>query len=201
MKLYSRKRIEKIIAENTALIENICASYGLPPAWLKAILLMELPEFDLTDILADAVVSFNWFRYSLGRPFVLDRHTRNPLRKFDSSTGYGQIFSQVAIEAILFAQREGIPLFLGISGDLYPFNPDDLQRIWKRLHQDRVFNLSCAALNLIHAAFEMTGRVDFPGYSEDEIKMIFSRYNGNAKRISEYGEKAYRHYLAFSPQA
>ncbi len=193
--LYSKKRIEQILSENHDLIENICASYHLPSAYLKAILLMELPTIDVMDVAADAVVGFNWLRYSHSRSFTLDRHTRDPFRKYDSSTGYGQIFSQVAIEAILFAQEQGIPLFLGTPDKLYPLNPDDLGRVWKRLHRDKVFNLSCAALNILHAAYQMTGRIDFDGYSETEKKMIFTRYNGNVKQISEYGERAYQYYL------
>ena len=199
LNLYGQNRTKKLIDQNSALIENICASYHLPPAYLKAVLRMELPEINVFDALADVLVALNWGRYSLFGSFDLERHTRNPLRKFDSSTGYGQIFAQVAIEAILFAQSRKIPLFLGVSDELFPFRPNDLKRIWARLHHDKVFNLSCAALNIIHAAFEMTGRIDFEGYNEREIKMTLSRYNGNAQIISPYGEKAYLFYLEYIP--
>ena len=192
--LYPKQKVEQILSDNHDLIENICASYHLPPAYLKAILLMELPMVNLADIAADAVVGLNWLRYSLFHSFTLDRHTRNPFRKYDSSTGYGQIFAQVAIEAILFARDQHIPLFTGTKDKLDPLNPDDLEQVWKRLHHDRVFNLSCAALNILHAAYQMTGRIDFEGYSDTEKKMIFTRYNGNVKTISEYGEQAYQYY-------
>lgn len=195
--LYSQSRAQKLIDQNSVLIESICNSYHLPSAYLKAILRMELPELNLLDKLADVLVALNWVRYMLFGTFDPERHTRNPLRKFDSSTGYGQIFSQVAIEAILFARSQEIPVFLGIPGELFPFSPDDLKLTWTRLHRDKVFNLSCAALNLIHAAFERTGRIDFDGYNEREIKMILSRYNGNAELISPYGEKAYLYYLEY----
>ena len=200
IKLYGKAHVQKILSDNAALIDSICASYHLPSAYLKAILLMELPELDGFDLLADALVGFNWFRYAKFHSFILDRHTRNPFRKFDSSTGFGQIFSQVAVEAIRFAESKGIPLFLGISHELSPLNPEDLQHVWKRLNHDRVFNLSCSALNIIHAAYQMTGRVDFGGYSEEEKKMIFTRYNGNARQISAYGEKAYQYYLECSKE-
>lgn len=196
--LYRNDSARKTVSDHSALIDSICASYRLPSAYLKAILLTELPEINVFDFLADSLVHFNWFRYTQFHAFRMERHTRNPMRKFDSSTGYGQIFSQVAIEAILFAQSRGIPLFLGISHTLSPHSPDDLKLVWKRLNQDRVFNLSCAALNIIHAAFQMTGRIDFEGYSEEEKKMIFTRYNGNAQRISAYGEKAYHYYLEYA---
>ena len=116
--LYRNDSARKTVSDHSALIDSICASYRLPSAYLKAILLTELPEINVFDFLADSLVHFNWFRYTQFHAFRMERHTRNPMRKFDSSTGYGQIFSQVAIEAILFAQSRGIPLFLGISHTL-----------------------------------------------------------------------------------
>ena len=140
--LYSQDSARKIIDQNSALIESICNSYHLPSAYLNAILRMELPELNLFDKLADTLVAFNWVRYKLFGTFDLERHTRNPLKKFDSFTGYAQIFAQVAINAILFAQSQDIPVFLGIPGELFPFRPDDLKLTWTRLHRDKVFNLS-----------------------------------------------------------
>ncbi|MBP5743310.1 MAG: hypothetical protein J6W44_00170 [Oscillospiraceae bacterium] len=195
IKLYSMEKTKRILSVHSDLIDSICTLYHLPSACLKAILLMEIPEIDLMDLLADASVRLNWFRYSLTHSYAPERHTRNPLRKYDSSTGYGQIFSRVAIEAVLFARSRGIPVDIGLSGDLSPSRPEDLQRVWLRLHRDTVFNLNCAALNLLHAAFQMTGRLDFVHYTEEEMKLVFTRYNGNVKQISAYGEKAYRYYL------
>ena len=197
LSFYSKSRARQMVADYSALIENICAPYQFPSAYLKAILLMEVPEINFLDIVADAIVRLNWLRYSFFHTFILERHTRNPLKKFDCSTGFAQIFAQVAIEAILFAESEQMPLFLGISGKLSPFSPEDLKRVWIRLNKDRVFNFSCAVLNIIHAAYQMTGRVDFESYSEEEKKMIFSRYNGNVQRISRYGETAYQYYLEY----
>ena len=198
LNLYNQSRTQKLIDQNSAVIESICNSYHLPSAYLKSILRMELPEINIFDEIADLLVAFNWVRYTLFGTFILERHTRNPLRKFDSSTGYGQIFAQVAINAILFARSHEIPIFLGLPGELFPFSPDDLKQTWTRLHHDKVFNLSCAVLNIIHAAFEMTGRIDFEAYTECEIKKILSRYNGNAQAISPYGEKAYLFYREYA---
>ena len=108
MRIYSTGRARKIVEENASLIDSICTSFCLPPAYLKAVLLMEIPQIDLKDVLADAIVKMNWLRYSLFHVYTPERHTRNPLRKFDSSTGYGQIFARVAIEAILFAEERDI---------------------------------------------------------------------------------------------
>ena len=197
MRIYSTGRAKKIVEENASLIDSICSSCCLPPAYLKAVLLMEIPQIDLKDVLADAVVKMNWLRYSLFHVYTPERHTRNPLRKFDSSTGYGQIFARVAIEAILFAEERDIIEKGSFSAEkLSPQDPDSLRYVWKRLNSDKVFNLSCSALNIIHAACQMTGRVDFGSYNEREKKLIFSRYNGNVKHITAYGEEAYRHYIA-----
>ncbi len=196
MKRYSIRRVNNIIAENDSRIENICNACHIPSACLKAVLRMELPEINFSDDAADFVVSLNWLRYSIFHGYALERHTRNPLHKFDSSTGYGQIFSQVAIEAILFAKMQGIAA-PDISGELSPDNPDDLKRVWMRLHHDQEFNLTCSALNLLHAAYQMTGRISFSTFSPEEMKLVFSRYNGNVKHITPYGEKAYRYYLEY----
>lgn len=197
LKLYSLEKAKKMIREHDVLIRNICASYNLPAACLKAILLMEIPQIDLADVAADAAVRLNWLRYSLGARYAPERHTRNPLKKYDSSTGFGQIFSQVAIDAILFAEGQGIPVYTGTPKELYPFRPDDLKQVWTRLNRDEVFNLSCSALNLLHAAFQMTGSTDLKTAGEEELKLTFSRYNGNVRKVSAYGEKAYSYYLYY----
>ena len=191
-------RARQIIAENAALVDRICADCHLPPACLKAVMMMEIPSINFSDSVADVVVGLNWFRFSLFHSFHPDRHTRNPFRKYDSSTGCGQIFAQVAIEAILFGKQLGLPIPSGLPEALSPTRPEDLQLVWRRLHSDRAFNLSCAALNLLHAAFQMTGRVDFGSFSPEEVKLVFSRYNGNVKHITAYGEQAYLYYLEFS---
>ena len=47
--LYPKQKAEQILSDNHDLIENICASYHLPPAYLKAIILMELPMVNLAS--------------------------------------------------------------------------------------------------------------------------------------------------------
>ena len=195
IKYYSVKKAQEIVRNNAVLIGKVCASCQIPEAYLKAVLLSEIPEIDLFDSLADSVVALNWLRYSLFRSYNPEKHTKNPLRKFDSSTGYGQIFSRVAVEALLFARSRGIPAGECIRGELSPANPDDLRRIWFRLRHDKEFNLTCSALNLVFAAYQMTGRIGFGEYTPEEIKLIFSRYNGNVRHITAYGEKAYAYYL------
>ena len=198
IKLYNIKKAREIVRDNHVLIGRICTSCRIPPAYLEAVLLTEIPEIDLFDFFADSAVALNWLRYSLFRSYEPEKHTRNPLRKFDSSTGYGQIFSRVAIEALLFARSRGIPAGECITGELSPENPDDLRRVWFRLRHDKAFNMTCSALNLVSAADQMTGRIGFDGYTPEEIKLMFSRYNGNVRHITAYGEKAYEYFQQLS---
>ena len=208
LKLYSKQAVERIIARYGGVIDRISGTCGLPPACLKAVLLQEIPEIDLMDAAADLTVRFNWFRYRLGRRLRGSRTRaggappgrRGPGR-LDSSTGYAQIFGFVGLEAANFAVDRGLTTYaaLGIGTDhrLDRADPEDLCLVWHLLHRDREANLTLAAWNLIAAAEEMTGRIDFPNYTEEELKRILTRYNANVRRITPYGEAAFRHYLAF----
>ncbi|MBR2799436.1 MAG: hypothetical protein IKE04_00870, partial [Oscillospiraceae bacterium] len=78
-KLYSMEKAKRIVSDQSDLIESICAPYRLPSACLKAILLMEIPEIDLTDLLVDTIVRLNWLRFFMTHRYNPERHTRNPL--------------------------------------------------------------------------------------------------------------------------
>ena len=195
--LYSEQQALQVLERCGGDIDRICAECGLPPACLKAVLMMELTRMDILDPLADTVVAVNW----LGAPLLHPApDSGNPLQKFDSSTGYGQIFSRVAIEAIRFAGEHGITYaaLAGLKPELSPDNQEDLRLVWRRLKRDQVFNLSCSALNLLHCAWQMTGRLDFGSYSPQELKLIFTRYNADVKQVTQYGEAAYAWYLRFA---
>lgn len=195
--LYTEQQALQALERCGGDIARICAECGLPPACLKSVLMMELTRMDILDPLADTVVAVNW----LGAPLLgSSPDTGNPLQKLDSSTGYGQIFSRVAIEAVCFARAHGISCAaLGdLRPGLSPDDPEDLRLVWHRLRRDRVFNLSCAALNLLHCAWQMTRRLAFGSYSPQEMKLIFTRYNADVKQVTQYGEEAYAWYLRFS---
>lgn len=188
-KLYNSKQIEETLENYRDWIETLSRRYGIPAACIRAVLWKEMTEMDLLDIAADLVVQAYW----LGLRF---------LGKRDSSTGYAQIFGYVGINAINFALDRGLAdcETLGISGDhrLRPEHPDDLRLIWTRLHREPKFNLELATLNLLSAAEEMTGRIDFSGYSAEELKLIFTRYNANVSHITAYGEAVYQRMLELS---
>lgn len=197
LNLYSEENALRVLEKNAAQIESICRECALPQAYLKSVLMMELTRMDVLDPVADAVVAVNWLGSPLLRPAS---ETRSPLQKLDSSTGPGQIYSRVAIQAIRFTRSRGISTAAvrDLRPELSADDPDDLRLVWKRLRHDTVFNLSCAALNLIHCAWQMTGRIDFEGYTPQETKLIFTRYNADVKHVTVYGEAAYAWYLRFS---
>ena len=209
LRIISRRRAEKIIAAEAEKIRSLECRYGLPCAYLQAILLKEMTEIDVLDLAADLAVKLYWIRYdmlSLARRILkqppLDGFPEGLLKKRDSSTGYAQIFAYVAIRAIAFSLENGLDDGLedfGLSADhpLRETNPADLRLIWRRLNRDTAFNLRAAALNLIAAAEEMTGRIDFSSYTPEEIQAIFTRYNANTRVITAYGRETYQYYLIY----
>ena len=206
MKLYGQKKAERIIQRYADWLDALSGQYRIPAACIKAILYKEITEIDVFDILADLAVKGYWLRYSLRQKLGF----QNPLPllrcgifgKRDSSTGYAQIFAYVGINAINFALdrrlSDGERLQIPSDHRLRPDDPDDLRMIWTRLHQEPSFNLELATLNLLAAAEEMTGRIDFGGYTAEELKLVLTRYNADVKYITKYGEAAYQHYLRYS---
>ena len=204
MKLYPPNRAERILRSLDSDIEEICSMVHLPSAVLKAVLYKEITDIDFFDSLADAIVAFNWQRVHLLNhlPDLEGKQNKSGFfRKFDSSTGYGQIFARTAILAIRFATTHGIitteTLGLGMGQTFSPDSPADVFEIWKKLHRERSFNLICSALNLLFAAWEMNGRITFENFSPDELKRTFTRYNANVRQITPYGEVTYQYYLKY----
>ena len=204
MKLYSPNRAERILRSLDSDIEGICRMVHLPSAVLKAVLYKEITDIDFFDPLADAIVAFNWQRvYLLNHlPDLEGKQNKSGFfRKFDSSTGYGQIFARTAILAIRFATTHGIitteTLGLRKGQTFSPDSPADVFEIWKKLHRERSFNLACSSLNLLFAAWDMNGRITFENFSPDELKLTFTRYNANVRQITPYGEVTYQYYLKY----
>lgn len=183
LKTISEKKAEAILAENSPWIQTLSERYRIPQAVIKAILYMEMTGMDIMDPIADAVVRTGLFS------------------KKDSSTGYAQIFGWVGIKAVNFAADRGMTDYekLHIPSDrrLDPRNQDDVRLMWKYLRSNKETNMEVAVLNMLCAAEEMTGRIDFSTYSEEELKLVLTRYNADTDHITRYGEEAYRHYLRY----
>lgn len=147
---------------------------------IRAILYREMTEIDLVDVLADAAVYLS--------PGLL---------KKDSSTGYAQIYGFVGLNALNLAVDRGLTTYEehGIHADhrLDPADPADVRMVWLLLSRDRKENIEFAAMNLLACADEMTGRTDFASFTEDELRLILTRYNANVRHVTKYGEDTYRY--------
>ena len=180
----SSKKVERIIARFDEWIDTVSSRYGVPAAAIKAILYQEMTMMDASDLAADFVVRFF------------------PRFKDDSSTGYAQIFGRVGLEAVNFAVDRGLASYeslrLDVGHRLDPDNPADVRMIWLELHRDQKANIEAATLNLLMAANEMAGRTDFASFDDAELKLVFTRYNADVKRVTPYGERAFEHFKRYS---
>ena len=181
------KHAEKVIAKYGDWIDTVSEKYSVPSAIIKSILYMEITRINMLDTAADLAVWSNLFP------------------KKDSSTGPAQIFGRVGLEAINFAVEKGYTDYekLGIVTDhvLDSSDPDDVRLIWKKLHNDKNANIEIATLNILCATDEMTGRIDFGNYSDEELKHILTRYNADTRNITPYGEEAFENYIRYSKPA
>ena len=193
LNLYRPKAAERMIRRRYGRIEEIALRYSLPAPFIQALLYTELTRIDIFDPLADLLV---WINLNRGAS-----NGKGPLHKLDSSTGFGQIFGFVAINAANFAVERDLTTYASLGlpeRRLDPTSSEDLLLVWNRLRRDPDFNIELSALNLISAAEEVTGRIDFSSYSPEEIQRIYTRYNGTVPHITPYGEEAYRHYLRYA---
>ena len=201
LRLYSDRAAERVIRRLDPMLREIAARYALPPPVLQAVLYQEITMIDLPDVFADLLVLLNWLRLTLLRQLRRLPQRRGLLWKLDSSTGYAQIFARVGIEAINFGLDRGLSLpaslRLPAGRRLDAKDPRDLRSVWLRLGRGGRYNLELASLNLLSAAEEKTGRRDFASFSPEELRLIFTRYNGTSPTVSEYGRAAYAQYLRF----
>ena len=176
-------RVEREIERLGAWIAEVSARYGVPAAFIKAILYQEMTNIDAGDPLADLAVRFG----------IAARR--------DSSTGYAQIFGYVGVNAANFAVDRGLATYesLGITCGhrLDPNDAADVRLVWNILKSNRQANIELAALNMLAAADEVLGDIDFASFSDDDLKRVASRYNSNTRGITAYGEKVFAHYLRY----
>ena len=186
IRLISEKRAEKIIGKYDAWIFEVALHYNMPVAAIKAVLFKEMTMIDVMDVLADIAVWTGLFS------------------KKDSSTGYAQIFGKVGLDAVNFAADRGLSdhksLGIHCGHRLDRGNIKDVRLVWKLLRFNRHANIEIASLNILSAAEEMTGRTDLKSFSDEELKLAFTRYNANTRQITPYGEDVFRHYLRYLGQ-
>lgn len=183
IRIISNKKALKILDKHDAWITTVAQRYHIPAAAIKAMLYQEMTMIDAFDPVADFAA---WLGIA---------------GKKDSSTGYAQIFGYVGLNAINFAVDRRLATYqsLGIfcNHRLDPCNQKDVRLVWKKLHKDAQANIEIATLNLLSAAEEMTGRLDFDSFTPEEWKLVFTRYNANTHTITRYGEQAYQLFVRF----
>ena len=183
MRLYSPARASKILGRHAAWIQTVSQRYGIPQALIKAILFQEMTMIDLMDPLADLAVRTGIFK------------------KKDSSTGYGQVFGRTGVIAVNYAVDHGLETYesLGVCTDhrLDEENLQDVRLVWRLLNGNPEANIQICALNLLVAADEVVGRTDFESFSDEEYKLVCTRYNANRRQVTPYGERAFRRFRAF----
>lgn len=152
----------------------------------------------------DAVISMDWLFTRLARnlrlrkalvqaPVLWELRQFNPLDpiadeafkaglKDDSSTGWGQIYGWVAIEARNYCVEQGL-----LNEPLLTLE-DDRSTVWTSLHEDPEYNIETAAYLTVYNAFQIG--LPRPGLdtSDSDTERIIARYNGTDEAITEqYG--------------
>jgi peptidoglycan hydrolase-like protein with peptidoglycan-binding domain len=153
------------------LFTNLARTLRLRKALIQAPVLWELRKWNVFDPLKDDAV-------------------RSGLVA-DSSTGYGQIFAWVAIDARNHCIRRGI-----INGTLLRLSADR-RAVWDLL-QDPHYNIATAAYLTIFNAHQVNRPRPSLTTSMADVQLILERYNGdktdktngdNTKRIEQYGRE------------
>ena len=206
VRLYNKKGIDRELNRWDGWIEEVAGTLRLPAPCIRAVLRREMGEMDVLDPAADGAAWFYWLRYRMRKglcrlglaknPLPLVR--KGPLGKRDSSTGFGQIFAYVAINAANYGVARGLTTYGELDlpeGGVRPDDPEALCTMWHRLRRDTRYNIALSALNLVSAAEEMNGHTDFAAYTPEEFQLAFTRYNANVRHITRYGTAVYDLYL------
>ncbi|ABP53130.1 glycoside hydrolase domain-containing protein [Salinispora tropica] len=149
------------VMEADWLFTNLARALKLRKALIQAPVMWELRKLNPLDPLADDAV-----RAGL---------------KDDSSTGWGQIFAWVAIEARNYCVQQGI-----ING--LPLSSSDKRAVWDLL-QDPHYNIPTAAYLTIYNAHQVG--IPRPSLTTDQAdtQALLARYNGTGDGAQQYGRE------------
>jgi len=199
---YTTTESVDIILNYDNTITKFCNMYCVPKEFVQTLLLRELWCVDVTDTVSDEAVElyFSWkteYEYWAQMPtwqqVIISPPTPPLYMQEDSSTGIGQMFAWVAINAHNLAINKGL-----INASPYNSNDwHDCEYVWKKLHNDDSFAIKMTTLEIHHCA-------DYAGVSGSlfhctatQIKAILSRYNGTGTDAQAYGNECYEYYKVF----
>lgn len=102
----------------------------------------------------------------------------------DCSTGWGQIFAWVTIEARNYCMQQGI-----INGT--PLTSSDIGSVWTKLHEDQEYNLRSVAYLTIFNAHQIGVARPSLTTSPSTTQNLLARYNGplNVPAAQQYGRE------------
>ncbi|MFF4256960.1 glycoside hydrolase domain-containing protein [Streptomyces sp. NPDC001663] len=145
------------------LTTSLSRTYGMRKALIQCPLLWEIRAYNIGDKAADDAVEAGL--------------------KDDSSTGLGQIFAATGIRARNYCVRAGI-----ITDRIMDAaNSDDLETMWRSLHDDDVYNVSTIPAVLVEGAADIGVARPSVASSDDDSRRIMGRYNGTGDGAQRYG--------------
>ncbi|MGP3952853.1 glycoside hydrolase domain-containing protein [Streptomyces sp. 7N604] len=112
--------------------------------------------------------------------FAADEAVKNGL-KDDCSTGWGQIFAWVTIDARNYCMQQGI-----INGT--PLTNDDVRAVWDDL-QDPTYNIRSVAYLTVYNAHQLGIARPSLSTSLADTQALLARYNGTGDDAQQYGRE------------
>ncbi|MGP3926106.1 glycoside hydrolase domain-containing protein [Streptomyces sp. 8N616] len=112
--------------------------------------------------------------------FAADEAVKNGL-KDDCSTGWGQIFAWVTIDARNYCMQQGI-----INGT--PLTNDDVRAVWDDL-QDPTYNIRSVAYLTVYNAHQLGIARPSLTTSLADTQALLARYNGTGDDAQQYGRE------------
>ncbi|WP_372409240.1 glycoside hydrolase domain-containing protein [Streptomyces luteireticuli] len=143
------------------LFTSLARQLKLRKALIQAPVLWELRKWNVLD-------------------FVADKEVKRGARD-DSSTGWGQIFAWVTIEARNYCISQGI-----INGT--PLTKSDLRDVWNNL-QDPNYNIRSVACLTVYNAHQLGIAKPSLTTSPADTQALLARYNGTGKDAQQYGRE------------
>ncbi|GAA5210520.1 glycoside hydrolase domain-containing protein [Streptomyces thinghirensis] len=155
------KAVELVLSADW-LFTSLARQLKLRKALIQAPVLWELRKLNPFDVAADEAVKAG-----------LDD---------DCSTGWGQIFAWVTIEARNYCMQQGI-----INGT--PLTNDDIASVWKQLNEDPTYNIRSVAYLTIYNAHQLGAPRPSLSTTPAQTQALLARYNGTGDDAAKYGRE------------
>ncbi|MGX1562238.1 glycoside hydrolase domain-containing protein [Streptomyces sp. NPDC055506] len=144
------------------LFTSLARQLKLRKALIQAPVMWELRKMNPLDVAADEAV-------------------KNGLDD-DCSTGWGQIFAWVTIDARNYCMQQGI-----INGS--PLTDDDIPTVWKQLNEDETYNIRSVAYLTLYNAHQLGAPRPNLNTTQAQTQALLARYNGTGDAAAQYGRE------------